>query len=199
MALSDFVEAFALALGAADAVRPQAANARTGALYQPGIGPHTESMTIGLVLRAMEQVAPTACSAVDREVPYPSNPRIKCDLRMRVRGESWVLEVKMLRMLGDNGKDNDNILMHILSPYPSQRSALTDCEKLVNSGFTERKAIVIYGYEYPKFPMEPAIAAFETLARTRVNLSERFQAQVSGLVHPVHTEAKVVAWEVSSF
>ena len=39
----------------------------------------------------------------------------------------------MLRFLGDNGKPNDNILMHVLSPYPQHRSALTDCEKLARS------------------------------------------------------------------
>ncbi len=39
----------------------------------------------------------------------------------------------MLRLMGDNGKANDNMLMHILSPYPSHRSALTDCEKLLGA------------------------------------------------------------------
>lgn len=36
----------------------------------------------------------------------------------------------MLRLFGDNAKLNDNMLMHLLSPYPAHRSALTDCEKL---------------------------------------------------------------------
>ena len=56
-------------------------------------------------------------------------------------GEHWFIEVKMWRLMGDNGKPNDNILMHVLSPYVQHRSALTDCEKLSNSGFTGRKAI----------------------------------------------------------
>jgi hypothetical protein len=30
----------------------------------------------------------------------------------------WAIEVKMLRLMGDNHKPNDNMLMHILSPYP---------------------------------------------------------------------------------
>ena len=30
-----------------------------------------------------------------------------------------IQEVKMLRLMGDNGKPNDNMLMHILSPYPA--------------------------------------------------------------------------------
>lgn len=67
----------------------------------------------------------------------------------------------MLRMLGDNGKPNDNILMHILSPYPAHRSALTGCTKLLESGLPGRKAIIIFGYEYEDWPMTPAINAFE--------------------------------------
>jgi hypothetical protein len=61
----------------------------------------------------------------------------------------WAIEVKMLRFMGDNGKLNDNIVMHILSPYPEHRSALTDCTKLVTSQLGVHKAIMIYGYDYP--------------------------------------------------
>jgi hypothetical protein len=32
-----------------DARRPPAANARTGARYQPGIGPHTETAAVALI------------------------------------------------------------------------------------------------------------------------------------------------------
>jgi hypothetical protein len=47
------------------------------------------------------------------------------------------VEVKMLRLMGDNGKPNDNMLMHILSPYPDDNSALTDCQRLAASGFRD--------------------------------------------------------------
>ncbi len=45
-----------------------------------------------------------------------------------------------MRLMGDNGKPNDNILTHILSPYPAHRSAVTDCAKLLESGLGDRKA-----------------------------------------------------------
>lgn len=184
-------------MGAADAKCPQAANARTGEKYKPGIGPHTESRTIDLVLAEMVDSGPAAYRDLEREVPYPTSPRSKCDVRVRLGQDLWVMEVKMLRMMGDNGKPNDNILMHILSPYPSHRSALTDCAKLVRSGFDARKAVVIFGYDYPDFPMDPALAAFETLGRTTVQLSGRVEASVAGLIHPVHQAARVVGWEVA--
>ena len=43
-------------------------------------------------------------------------------------------------------------------------ASLTDCAKLVASQLGTHKAIVIYGYDYPGWPMDPAIEAFETLA-----------------------------------
>jgi hypothetical protein len=99
--------------------------------------------------------------------------------------------------LGDNGKPNDNMPGHILSPYPAHRSALTDCEKLVAADLPGQKAVIIYGFDYPRFSMEPIIEAFETLAGQGVSLGPRYSAQFSGLVHPVHTHGRVFGWEVA--
>ena len=71
------------------------------------------------------------------------------------------------RILGDNGKADDNILMHILSPCPAHRNALTDCEKLASSSLGQQKATLIYAYDAGEWPLEPAISAFETFARER--------------------------------
>ena len=46
--------------------------------------------------------------------------------------------------MDDNGNPNDNMIMHILSPYPEHRSALTDWNKLVASSLAALKAILIY-------------------------------------------------------
>jgi hypothetical protein len=105
----------------------------------------------------------------------------------------------MLRLMGDNGKSNDNMLMHILSPYPGHRSAVTDCEKLLTSGLRGRKAVVIYGYDYDSWPMDPAIEAFEVLARSRVSLSNPVVAEVSGLAHPVHQRERVFGWGIAPY
>ena len=47
-------------------------------------------------------------------------------------------------------------------PLSSARSALTDCQRLANAGFKGSLAILIYGYEYEGYPLEPAIRAFGT-------------------------------------
>jgi len=47
--------------------------------------------------------------------------------------------------------------------------------------------------------LEPAIRAFELLARDRVHLGERLTSPMPGtLVHPVHSLGQVFAWEVQS-
>jgi hypothetical protein len=102
----------------------------------------------------------------------------------------------MLRLMGDNGKPNDNILMHLLSPYPAHRSALTDCEKLLASGFDARKALVVFGYDYDGWSMDPAIEAFEGLAQRKVQLATAHSACFDDLVHPVHQRGRVFAWEI---
>jgi hypothetical protein len=67
--------------------------------------------------------------------------------------------------LGDDGKLNDNMLMHILSPYPEHRRAVTDCLKLACTQVAARRAVLIYGFEHEEWPLEPALHAFEVLAR----------------------------------
>jgi hypothetical protein len=123
---------------AAGLIQADARHPRWGA-YQPGIGPHTEVQTVALVLAELRREHPALYGAVQTGVAYPNNLRQKCDLLISPSGgRSWAVEVKMLRLMGDNGKPNDNMLMHILSPYPSHRSALTDCQKLAASVFRNR-------------------------------------------------------------
>jgi hypothetical protein len=194
--LAHLVADFARGVELADAHHPQAVSARSKTLYQPGIGPHTESQTVDLVLTEMWGLD-SAYEASETGVPYADGDRQRCDLCL---GDSpdweWAIEIKPVRMLGDNGKPNDNLPTHILSPYPSHRSALTDCSKLVSSDLGGRKAILIYGYEYEQFPLAPMIEAFELLASRAVSMSERVSAPFSGLIHPVHQEGEVFAWEI---
>ena len=196
--LSVFVSDIAAAIKEIDNRHPQASNARTGDLYQPGIGPHPETQTVTLVVEELQRLFSERYEGkLTLNVPYPEVSRQKCDLCIGSEPNwEWASEVKMLRRMGDNGKPNDNILMHILSPYPQDRSAVTDCSKLIDSGFSGRKAVVIYGYDYPDVSMDPAIQAFDILSRSTVQLGERAVASYDELVHPVHRTGRVFAWEV---
>lgn len=177
----------------ADSRRPVATNARSGIPYQPGLGPHSESRALSLALEELTLSDPELASTLAREVPYPTERRRKCDL---VVGTEWAVEVKMLRMIGDNGKPNDNMLMHILSPYPAHRSAVTDCAKLLDSGLPGRKAVVIFGYDHDDWPIEVAATAFEVLAAKTARLVATGPVAFGPLVHPVHHAGFVQGWEV---
>jgi hypothetical protein len=195
--LAELVTDFGAALKRVDALRPVAISLRTKAAFKSGIGPFGEAKATELILAEMARSRPKAYSSYVPNVPYESSPRKKCDLCLgQAPNWEWCVEVKLLRLLGDNGKLNDNMLMHILSPYDEHRSALTDCGKLLESGLNGRKAIVIYGFADPAWPLEPAIESFESLARARHRLGPRESCHFDGLVHPVHSQGGVFGWEL---
>lgn len=195
--LAEVVLDFGVALKAVDGRRPTAINLRTKAAFQAGIGPFAEAKATELIFAEMAQTNPLRYSSYKANVPYVSSPRKKCDVCVGVEPMwQWCIEVKLLRLLGDNGKLNDNMLMHILSPYDEHRSALTDCGKLLESGLNGRKAIVIYGFSDPAWPLEPAVDAFESLAGARHRLGPRHSDLFDGLVHPVHSQGGVFGWEL---
>jgi hypothetical protein len=197
MELGTFVANFANAMAVVDAFGPRAANQRSGVIFQPGIGPHSESETVRLVTQRLSNLDSTINYALNE--PYPSSSRQRCDLCVGTNGDwEWAVEIKMLRLLGDNGKLNDNMLMHILSPYAQHRSALTDCTKLLTSGFTCRMAICIFAYEAPNWPTALVIEAFEVLASQQEKLGPRIESDVIRLIHPVHQAAQVFAWELTT-
>lgn len=128
----------------ADAKKPQQVSSRTRKAYQPGLGPHTESKTVDLVMAGADEPDRSRYGAYVTGVRYPGPGRVRrCDVVVA----GWAVEVKMLRIMGDNGKPNDNMLMHILSPYEQHRSAVTDCRKLAETSLGPRKAVLIFGYE----------------------------------------------------
>jgi hypothetical protein len=196
--LDGFVDDFAAAICAVDSRRPVALNQRSKSPFQPGIGPHSEAATIEFVMRDLASQKPPDYGRYALSVPYASMPRQRCDLCLGAPPSwDWVIEVKLLRFLGDNGNANDNMLMHLLSPYPEHRSALTDCSKLLTSGLDGRKAVLVYGFESEAWPLALAIDAFETLAQSRAQLGARYAARFDGLVHPVHSSGAVFAWEIA--
>jgi hypothetical protein len=195
MELAQIVADFALGLKDADSIRPLAVSFRSGKAYQPGIGPHGENAAVQLVLTQMRRLRPGTYEST-RPVPYPGG-RQKCDLGI---GEplEWAIEVKMARAFGDNGKLDDTYLKDLLSPYESDHSALSDAQKLRVSEFTCRKAILVYGFEYSGRQLEPLLGALETLLTIAGPVTSTAKEAFTELVHPVHHQGVVVAWEILS-
>jgi hypothetical protein len=174
-------------------VRGPAFQSRTGRVYRPGIGPHSEDRAVDLILDEMKRTAPGSCDRLACRVPYPVG-RQTCDI---VLVGEWLIEVKMARFFGDNGKPDDTSLKDVLSPFESDRSAVTDCAKLAAHDGTERRAMVIYGFDSRPRPLDLAIQAFEALASRAVVLGPRVSEPFTDLVHPIHREGAVFGWDIS--
>lgn len=194
--LHAFVSDFAECIQAADSRRPQASSHSGRRTYQPGLGPHSEDAAVRLVVGEMQLMYPERYGTLRTHVPYPGS-RQKCDLALGA-GPGWAIEVKVARLSGDNGKPDDTAVKDILSPYDVDRSAVWDCTKLATAGFPGRAAVLIYGFEDSRRPLDVIIDAFEVLASTRVRLGPRCVAGAPNLIHPVFRAARVFAWEVKS-
>jgi hypothetical protein len=102
----------------------------------------------------------------------------------------------MFRPNRDNGKPDDTAIKDILSPFASDRSALTDCVKLAASSIAPRRAVLIYGFDDPRRPLHTMVEAFEALASRLVALEPRHESALESLVHPVHAAGAVFEWEI---
>lgn len=75
-----------------------------------------------------------------------------------------------------------------------------DCLKLLSLDIPERKAVVVVGYEHnpPQILIHTLIESFELIA-TRVmgvQLGPRIEETRKPLIHIVHQQLTVFAWEV---
>jgi hypothetical protein len=196
MDLGQIVQDFAAGMEAADHRRPQAASQRDATrFYQPGIGPFSEDAAVAMTLAEM-RAAHVEAYAVAGKRRYPSGKNV-CDLALG-KLPDWAIEVKLARLGRDNGTYEDAAIKKILSPYPADRSAVTDCQKLAGSGFAGRLAVLIYGFEDPGRPLLWLIEAFEAAATRIVSLGPREEAPLTRLVHPVFAAGRVYAWEVQT-
>jgi len=157
--------------------------------FKPGVGPYGEAEAVRLSLQYMRARSPELFSkAATKRLPDVLIPG------------QWALEFKIVRPFGDNALPAEHWSENILHPYPGNTSSLGDCMKLLQSGLSERKGIVVFGYEHVEavVPLDTAIRAFELLAAQimQVKLTPRVECRIQGLVHPVHQVLRVFGWEV---
>jgi hypothetical protein len=192
--LDEIVSDFADAFKAVDEMRPQGSS-RTRT-YRPGIGPLTEADAVNRALQHLKEGTRSSYYQDASPRRYP-NSRQQCDL---VIPEEWAIEFKLLRPFGDNGAQAEHWSENALHPYPGNVSSIGDSFKLIESGFPERKAIVIFGYEHspPLIHITIAIESFEAIAKqvVGIELGARQSAMFGPLIHPVHQQGKVFGWQV---
>jgi hypothetical protein len=194
LSLGDIVSDFADAFKDVDETYPQGAS-RTRT-YRPGIGPLTEADAVNRALQHLKEGTRSSYYRDASPKRYP-NSRQQCDL---VIPEEWAIEFKLLRPFGDNGAEAEHWSENVLHPYPGNVSSIGDSIKLAESGFPERKAIVIFGYEHspPLIDITIAIDSFEAIANqvVGIELGARQSAEFGPLIHPVHQHGKVFGWQV---
>jgi hypothetical protein len=189
--LASFVAAFADAITAVDA-RCAPYVSRSGREYQVGIGPYAENRAMELVVEELNSSGAGPCGQF---APYPNAARQKCDLWIGSPLE-WVIEVKMGRFRGDNGKPDDTGIKDLISPFRQDRSALADGVKLAGSGFEPRKAVLVYGFDDVDRPLADAVDALDLLLNSKIRTRGRCEAIYRELRHPVFSSGRVVAWEI---
>ena len=186
--LQNFVKDFAKSMEVVDKILPPAKNARSGEEYEKGIGPYQEKLLIEHVVSNMKQENAELYKSTELEVKYP-NDRKRCDV---VLNNDLFIEVKAVRKMRNNGVHEEFLVNHILSPYEADKSFLTDTKKLLDSSFNGHKAVVMYGYDYPDFPIDLILGCFELLAEKYFcKLTEQYEHSFDGLIHPIHKKGKV--------
>lgn len=185
MELTEIVHDIAAALKHVDESRVPFRN------FQPGVGPYGEPQLVKTIAGYFNTLAKYGGAACTKRTP---------DLLLP--GE-WALEFKITRPFGDNGREAESWSVNLLHPYEGNVSTVGDCRKLASLARPERKAVVVIGYEHtpPRIDLMPLVESFELIATrvARVSLGERAEVTLQGLVHPVHQQARVFAWEVLPF
>jgi hypothetical protein len=127
--------------------------------YIPCVGTIWEDDFTREALRAWELNHPEEFSTTTdewTEVKYPKS-RGNCDFCFTSRNYKsgfdeppleWAIEVKYVRFIGDNGKNNDYGVTKVASPYRKDRSSVLDAERLQEFTIAKRKAIIMYGFEF---------------------------------------------------
>ena len=153
-----------------------------------GVGPYGEPQLLGLIAAHLNTIS-----------EYGGKVRTKRTPDLLIEGH-WAVECKLARPFGDNGKPAESWSVNLLHPYPGNVSLIGDCLKLRALELRERKAALVVGYEHtpPQISLAPLLSAFELISTTVLNiaLGERTEVSRTGLVHSVHQQLVVSAWEV---
>jgi hypothetical protein len=156
--------------------------------FQPGVGPYGEPQLVRFVTTHLNSLTAYGGTARTQRTPDLFLPK------------HWALEFKLARPFGDNGKEAENWSVNLLHPYEGSTSVIGDCIKLEKLDGPERKAAIVIGYEHtpPQINLAPLLRAFELVATGVMGLclGQRHQVVRTGLVHPVHQQLTVSAWEV---
>ena len=156
--------------------------------FAKGAGPYGEP-----------QLVRSIADSLNRRPEYGNRAKVKRSPDLLLEG-LWAFEVKLARPFGDNGREAENWSVNLLHPYPGNVSSIGDALKLQSHAGPERRAVIAVGYEHspPQISLDSLFRGFELIATNvvGVRIGPRVQERRLGLVHSVHQQVIVVAWEV---
>ena len=163
MELEKIVERIALLVPKIDSKSDiQNRNRRNKRPYVKGVATLFEPQFTKEVVKYWPLEYPEELSHISDEQPYPDG-RETCDLVLTNLEKNipfgqfeWAIEIKYLRLVGNNGNNNDYVMQKAISPFLKDRSLVHDIEKLKKATFGKRKAIIFYGFDYDETSVEHA-------------------------------------------
>ena len=130
-------------------------NQRNKRPYVKGVATLREPQFTKEIVRCWPSEYKEELSSINDEISYPNEGKETCDLVVTDANEEipfgqfeWAIEMKYLRLVGNNGNNNDYVMQKAISPFLKDRSLIHDVEKLKTATFAKRKAIIFYGFDY---------------------------------------------------
>lgn len=156
--------------------------------FRPGVGPYGEPQLIREIARRLNAKGEYKGKVVTTRSPD-----------LLIKG-NWGIEFKIARPFGDNAKQAENWSVNLLHPYSGNVSLIGDCLRLRDLPMEERKAVAVIGYEHtpPQIELGPLVRSFELLVThvAGIRLGPRIEITRKGLIHPVHQQLTIFAWEL---
>lgn len=155
MELEDIVKRIASLIPIIDSTsKIQNRNRRNKRPYVKGVATLFEPQFTTELVRCWPAEFQDELSFIDDEFPYPDS-RDTCDLVITDSSDEvtlgqfeWAIEMKYLRLVGNNGNNNDYVMQKAISPFLKDRSLVHDIEKLKKANFGKRRAVIFYGFDY---------------------------------------------------
>ncbi len=155
MELKEIVERIAELIPVIDSTTTiQNHNRRNKRPYVKGVATLFEPQFTRELVRCWQSEYPSDLQHIQDEYSYPDG-RETCDIVLSDANHStssedfeWAIELKYLRLVGNNGNNNDYVMQKAISPFLKDRSLVHDIEKLKKASFATRRAVIFYGFDY---------------------------------------------------
>ena len=181
-----------------DSTEIQNHNRRNKRPYLKGVATLFEPQFTKELVRCWNEYYPGELAHIHDEHPYHGSKET-CDFVLTSKGFEvefgnfeWAIEIKYLRLVGNNGNNNDYVLQKSISPFLKDRSLVHDIEKLKNATFSKRRAVIFYGFDYNEKSVENAETISKKITESLGN-SNRYVELPENIDDFIHSDIVPIA------